>query len=53
MFTKSIVGISSSDKGGAVVVQDAAANYVSEANGQLQNERHYSKVKKDLSLIHI
>ena len=46
MVTKRIVRISPADKGGAVVVQDAA-NYVSEANRQLQNERHYSKVKKD------
>ena len=45
MVTKRIVRISPADKGGAVVVQDAA-NYVSEANRQLQNERHYSKVKK-------
>ena len=29
-----------------MVVQDAA-NYVSEASRQLQNERHYSKLKKD------
>ena len=28
------------------MVQDAA-NYVSEANRQPQNERHYSKLKKD------
>ena len=46
MVTKRIVRISPADKGGAVVVQDAA-NYVSEANRQLQNERHYSKLKKD------
>ena len=46
MVTKRIVRISPADKGGAVVVQDAA-NYVSEANRQLQNERHYSNLKKD------
>ena len=46
MVTKRIVRISPTDKGGAVVVQDAA-NYVSEANRQFQNERHYSKMKKD------
>ena len=49
MVTKRIVRISPADKGGAVVVQDAA-NYVSEANRQLQNERHYSKLKKDPTL---
>ena len=46
MVTKRIVRISPADKGGAVVVQDAA-NYVSEANRQLQDERHYSNLKKD------
>ena len=34
------------EKGGAVVAQDAA-NYVSEASRQLQNERHYNNLKKD------
>ena len=46
MVTKRTIRISPADKERAVVVQEAA-NYVSEASRQLQNERHYSKVKKD------
>ena len=46
MVTNRTIRTSPADKEGAAVVQDAV-NYVFEANRQLQNERHYSKVKKD------
>ncbi|KAK7092797.1 hypothetical protein V1264_008488 [Littorina saxatilis] len=40
------VRISTADKGGAVVVQDTD-NYIKEAERQLNNSLHYSKVVKD------
>ena len=44
--TNKVIRISSADEGGAVMAQDTN-DCVSEASRQLQDEPHYTKLKKD------